>query len=80
MIAGTDYAGRSCALIDSSTGRFVNAGDLRMDKTGQGVQIVGGQPPHKPSSTGRVHVQSANGFVGEFFPSVYGLKWEVYHE
>lgn len=80
MIAGTDFAGRSCALIHSDTGRFAKAGDTLLDRTGQSVRIVGGQPPHKPSSTGRVHVQSANGFVGEFFPGVYGLKWEIYHE
>ena len=39
--------------------------------------IEGGNPPHKPSSTGRVWVRplGAGGFHREFFPTVFNLEW-----
>ena len=50
--------------------------------------IEGGNPPHKPSSTGRVWVRplgaegmqreffpSAEGMQREFFPTVFNLEW-----
>jgi len=32
--------------------------------------------PHKPSSTGSVHVEDAEGFNHSFYPSVFNLHWE----
>lgn len=36
--------------------------------------LKGGQPPHKPSSTGKVFV-SEKTFDSVYFPSVYNLIW-----
>jgi len=38
--------------------------------------VLGGRPPHKPGSTGRVNVRSKlHGWEQEFYPSVVGAKW-----
>lgn len=41
---------------------------------GELVEIIDFRPPHKPSSTGRVHVKFADGSIREFFPSVVGCS------
>lgn len=57
-------------LIDSE-GRPVAFPFETKDFRGDPVVIVGGAPPHKPSSTGRVYTEDG----GSFFPSVVGCKW-----
>lgn len=37
---------------------------------GELMYVTGGRPPHKPSSTGRIHAAG-----GEYFPSVCNLRW-----
>lgn len=41
--------------------------DFRGDKD----VVVGGTPPHKSSSTGRVQTKAG----AEFFPGMFNLKW-----
>lgn len=66
-------------LVDTITGEPVSVGDIVTDFRGDEAVILGGTPPHKPSSTGRVYVRSTEGdWSGEYFPSVYNLKWENY--
>jgi hypothetical protein len=57
-------------LVHEETNEEVEAGASVTSFRGEPDVVKGGTPPHKPSSTGRVWV---NG--GEFFPSVFGLKW-----
>lgn len=44
---------------------------------GEHYILMGGNPPHKPSSTGRVWVKDYDdpSYTQEYFPSVFGLKW-----
>lgn len=65
-------------LINITTGEPVSVGDTVTDFRGEEAILTGGTPPHKPSSTGRVFVRSASaevGWSGEYYPSVYNLKW-----
>ena len=38
-------------------------------------ELSGGEPPHKPSSTGRVYGIWSDGNSGSYFPTVFDLKW-----
>ena len=38
-------------------------------------ELSGGEPPHKPSSTGRVYGTWSDGGTGTYFPNVFNLKW-----
>jgi hypothetical protein len=58
------------ALVHERTGKPVSERDVVLNFRGEADTIMGGNPPHKPSSTGRVWVER-----GEFFPSVFNLKW-----
>lgn len=58
-------------LIEEKTGAAVVFGESYPDFRGDLEIIVGGTPPHKPSSTGRVETS-----VGmTYFPGVFNLKW-----
>ena len=57
-------------LVHEETNEEVKAGASVTSFRGEPYVVKGGTPPHKPSSTGRVWVN-----CGEFFPSVFNLKW-----
>jgi hypothetical protein len=57
-------------LVHTATGIPVTKGEAVVDFRGDADTVTGGQPPHKPSSTGLVDVKR-----GSFYPSVFGLKW-----
>jgi len=57
-------------LVEGTDGAAVDIGDMVQSFRGGFAVLKGGTPPHKPSSTGRVVTCD-----GEYFPSVYGLKW-----
>lgn len=60
------------ALVHEVTGLPVLSGDVYSTAMGLKLcRIVGGCPPHKPSSTGRVYTADND----EFYPSVFDLKW-----
>jgi hypothetical protein len=42
---------------------------------GEACKVVGGSPPHKPGSTGRVWLEFKR-HKQEVFPSVVNLQWE----
>ena len=64
-------------LIKETTGVEVKSGDVAHDFRGDAAIITGWQEPRHSGSTGRVYVKemSDQGFTGEYYPSVYGLKW-----
>lgn len=69
-ITSVGYDGKKWLLIDEVTQRSVKIADVRKDFRGETGRVHGGRAPHKPSSTGRVHVDGR-----EYYPSVFGLKW-----
>lgn len=59
-------------LVDDRTGLDpVLKGAGVMNFRGETRTITGGRPPHTPNSTGKVWTQDG----GEYYPSVFGLKW-----
>lgn len=44
--------------------------DAVYDFRGDADVLLGGDPPHKPESTGRVYTEG-----GSCYPSVYDLEW-----
>jgi len=64
-------------LKDAKTGEPVALPHDRADFRGEPWTVYGGCPPAKPGSTGRVYVQDENRREREFYPSVYGLAWEI---
>lgn len=62
--------------------RTIVEGEIRLDFRGESFMIVGGKPPHKPSSTGRVwakpvdHRGVALDGQQEYYPGIFKLKWE----
>lgn len=59
-------------LVDSETGEPFALPGRRADFRGEVDRIKGGQPPHKPHSTGTVQTDS-----GQYYPTVYGLEWRL---
>lgn len=55
----------------TAAGLNVNEGMILLDFRGEEHTLKGGEPPHKPSSTGRVWTDH-----GEFYPSVFRLEWK----
>lgn len=68
MITSTNYAGRACILTHN--GSPVKPGEILEDFRGDQARILGGQAPHKPSSTGQIYTSAGN-----YYPSVFGCKW-----
>lgn len=64
-------------LKDAKTGEPVTLPHDRADFRGEPWTVYGGCPPTKLGSTGRVHVKDENDREREFYPSVYGLAWEI---
>ena len=67
-------------LINQANDLEVQAGELFLARDGVLYQVTDsiGRPPHKPSSTGRMHVQAVTDgdpWTQEFFPTVFGCKW-----
>jgi hypothetical protein len=64
-------------LIKETTGVEVKTGDIVHDFRGKAAYVTGWALPKHSGSTGRVHVKemSDRPFSGEYYPSVYGLKW-----
>ncbi len=76
----TDVTGRSAGknwrLIYEGSRLTVRLGDSVEGREGDLAIVEGGAPPQHEGSTGRVYVQE-NGTQRAYFPSVFGLQWEV---
>lgn len=59
------------ALVHERTGKPVLERDVVLDFRGEADTIIGGRPPHKPSSSGFIHTADNR----EVYPSVFDLKW-----
>ena len=64
-------------LINEKTGNEVKTGAVVHCFRGEAAIVTGWAQPRHSGSTGRVYVREMNeqGFTGEYYPSVYGLKW-----
>lgn len=62
-------------LIDTSTDAPAIMGQTLTDFRGDTAVLTDARPPHKPSSSGFVYVRDEAGHSGEYYPSVFGLKW-----
>ena len=73
----TEPKGDMTGMIVTMTGEPVRMGDVFWDSDGVEWHVVGGRPPHKPSSTGRIYMRegSMSGRFGDFFPHVFGCEW-----
>lgn len=58
-------------VLCKAGGTPVEEGAEVKDFRGYPAVIVGGTPPHKVSSTGRVQTKAG----AEFFPGMFNLKW-----
>lgn len=58
-------------LVYERTGKPVMEGEVVLDFRGEADTIMGGRPPHKPSSSGFVWTQDGK----ECYPDVFDLKW-----
>lgn len=64
-------------LIKETTGEEVKTGEVVHDFRGKAAILTDWALPKHEGSTGRVYVKEMNerGLTGEYYPSVYGLKW-----
>ena len=64
-------------LINEKTKQPVKTGDVVHDFRGKAAFVTGWREPQHAGSTGRVYVKemSDRAFSGEYYPSVYSLKW-----
>ena len=60
-----------------ANGASVQVNETVKSFRGEDYIITGGASPHKPASTGRVWVTDAHGNNCEYYPSVFGMKWEA---
>ena len=77
-VTGDNYAGVPVVLVSSTDYRHVTKGDIFDGRLGETWRIDGGNPPHKPASSGRAYatdiarnIQSSR----SFFPNVFGMEW-----
>jgi hypothetical protein len=74
-VTAKNYEGVVLTLVDEKSLKPVQVGEVREDFRGDKLTVLGGRAPHKEGSTGRVHVESAEGWAQEFFPGVVDCKW-----
>ncbi len=66
-------------LINESTGKEVNIGDIVKSSRGELSKVTFFRPPHKPGSTGKISVKryDSTGYASaaEYGVGVFGLTW-----
>ena len=64
-------------LVYDSTQKPVQIGDVVHLRDNTSHIVLNIVEPHKPASTGRVHIRSMceHKYFGEYFPSVIGASW-----
>ena len=78
VIIGDNYAGIKLVLVSTSDYRHVTKGDIFDGRLGETWRIDGGNPPHKPASSGRTYATdlARNSATSRgFFPNVFGMEW-----
>ena len=70
-ITGTDWQGNTCHLVHIHNGHTVTEGETVADFRNEPLTIIGGRPPQKPGSTGRIWADNGS----NYFPNVCGLEW-----
>ncbi len=63
-------------ILCHENGDVCELGEKVKSFRGESWTLEGGTPPHKPASTGRVHVRQG-GCSREFFPGVFNLTWQL---
>ena len=63
-------------LVSKDTGKEAKFGDKLTSFRYETYKLIGGSPPHKPSSTGSIYVVNSAEEDECYYPSVFGLKWE----
>ena len=74
-VLAKDYTGTTLTLVDKKTHKPLVVGQKVKDFRGDNHTLLGGQAPHHSASTGRVHVESVEGWANEYYPSVVDAKW-----
>tara|TARA_R110000751_G_scaffold19563_1_gene58431 strand:+ start:318 stop:833 length:516 start_codon:yes stop_codon:yes gene_type:complete len=77
-ITGDNYAGINLVLVSSTDYRHVTKGDIFDGRLGETWRIDGGNPPHKPASSGRAYATDLAANIQSsrsFFPNVFGMEW-----
>jgi hypothetical protein len=60
----------------NQAGEEVNKGDIVTSFRGEDHYLLGGSPPHKQGSSGRVSVEMKNGLGdSQYYPTVFDLEW-----
>jgi len=62
-------------LVSKETGEEVELGAKLISFRNEEYKYIGGNPPHKPSSSGSVFVEKGDS-GWSYYPNVFGLKWE----
>ena len=78
VIIGENYAAIKLVLVSTSDYRHVTKGDIFDGRLGETWRIDGGNPPHKPASSGRTYATdlARNSATSRgFFPNVFGMEW-----
>ena len=63
------------ALVDEDGKTIVDRSQITNFR-GETFTVIGGQPPHKPESEGKVFVIDGRGFTAFYYPSVFNLNWK----
>ena len=62
-------------LVLKETGKEINIGDTLVSFRGDSYTLVSKNPPHKPSSQGKVYVEDGKGMRRELYPSVFEAEY-----
>lgn len=77
-ITGINWDGAAMCLVYKASGTPVAQGTPLATSNGEIVTVLGGRPPHKPSSTGQVWVRHHDSdWERTFYPSVLDLVWHL---
>lgn len=71
-ITSRDYKDQLLHLVDESTGRIINKGDICKDFRGEDYIVINGSAPWKEASQGFIW---SDEFGAQDYPSVINAKW-----
>lgn len=80
VVTSIGWDGAMWTLVHKADGSPVECGESYADDTGT-TTIAGGDAPHKPSSSGYVHVRDRQLFGNgspRYYAHVFGMEWVHY--